>query len=161
MKSLLHLVGALAPALLAAGAGCEGSEDTGEPTPPASICAEAQGADTYAAGMEKQGAEGKLRVRLVESAPAPPGKGENVWTLQVMDAGGAAVDGAMFMITPFMPEHGHGSGVTPAVTELGMDGMYEVSGIDLAMAGVWEVTLVITTADGESDTVMFAFCVEG
>jgi hypothetical protein len=160
MKGLHKYAGALAAALVALSAGCDGGETNGQ-EPPASICANETRDDAYAAGMEKQGAEGKLRVRLVEGDPAPPAKGENTWTIQVLDAAGAPVSGATLTVTPRMPDHGHGSGVVPSVMDLGTDGEYEISAIDLAMAGLWEVTILVTTGAGESDTVKFAFCVEG
>jgi hypothetical protein len=160
MKGFHRRTGALAAALIALSAGCDGGETNGQ-EPPASVCGEETRDDGYAAGMEKQGADGKLSVRLLEGDPAPPAKGENTWTIQVSDAGGAPVTGATLMVSSWMPDHGHPGAGTPLVTELGMDGRYEIAGIDLIMPGLWEVTILVTTAAGDSDSVMFAFCVEG
>lgn len=141
-------------------AACDSDTEPVEPDPQ-SICAGDDRVEVYAAGMEKPGDKGLLRVRLVASEPAPPQKGENTWTVQVTDAAGAPVEGATFAVTPRMPDHGHGSATTPAVTAGGAAGEYAIASLDLAMAGLWTVTLDITTAAGETDTVTFSFCVEG
>ena len=158
MHKLIGMVEAMA--LVALAAGCDGDDDPVDPGE-TSMCAEETRADAYAAGMEKQGDKGLIRVRLVAGEPAPPAKGENAWTLQITDAAGAPVDGATIVVTPRMPDHGHGSAKTPVVTAGGAAGEYEVTAIDLAMAGFWTVAVEVTTAAGESDTVTFGFCVEG
>jgi hypothetical protein len=69
--------------------------------------------------------------------------------------------GAGITAKPFMPDHGHGSSVTPSVTPMGSDGTYQVTDLDLFMPGIWQVTLTITPASGPADSVVFSFCVDG
>lgn len=119
-------------------------------------CASETRADTYAAGLEKVSASGNLRVSLLDASPAPPQKGDNVWTIAVHDAADAPIDGATLTMTPFMPDHGHGSAVTPVVAPAGESGKYTIDKIYLPMAGYWEMTIRL----GE-EQVVFGFCVEG
>lgn len=145
---------ALAPLLLA---GCP-SDEGDDTNTDSQVCADE--GETYAAGMEHAGDAGVYTFVLVAGDPAPPDKGDNTWTLKVLDATGGPVEGATLTIEPFMPEHGHGS--TPASFDgtTAADGTVTIGPMDLFMAGTWELTL---TADqgGTTDTTIFAFCLEG
>lgn len=154
------------PVLVALGwlavAGCS-SDDKSPSTPNDGSDAAATGScasetrdDTYVAGLEKTSASGKLRVSLLDASPAPPQKGDNVWTIAVRDAADAPIDGATITMTPFMPDHGHGSAVTPVVTPAGETGKYTIDKIYLPMAGYWEMTIRLG-----DEQVVFGFCIEG
>ena len=79
--------------------------------------------------------------------------------LSVTDMGGAPLD-ATITVTPMMPDHGHGTPVEAVVTpSADTPGEYEISPINLFMAGLWEVTLDLDLSEA-SDSVVFAFCVE-
>lgn len=149
--------------------GCAGSDAldaaAGDASRPASACAGDPRAQAYAAGMEQPGLAGNVRVRLLAASPAPPAKGLNAWTLQVVDAAGAPVVGAVVTVKPFMPDHGHGSSVVPSATPTDAAGQSSVTGLELFMAGVWEVSvLVALPADAgvsATDTAKLTFCVDG
>ena len=59
-----------------------------------------------------------------------------------------------------MPDHGHGTPVNAEVTVMPTPGQYELSPVNLFMTGYWEITLELTLPKGETDSVMFGFCVE-
>lgn len=154
--------------LVAASFGCEGGEEDGASTSssstttnPGNACEGETRDDTWAPGLTKQGAQGRFQVRLAAADPAPPDRGLNTWTIQVEDASGAAVDGATITVDPQMPDHGHGSSQVAEVTATGTPGEYQLAPVGLTMSGYWEVTITITSSAGETDSVMFAFCVEG
>ncbi len=80
--------------------------------------------------------------------PDPPVAGDNELGIELFDAEGAPLVGAVVTATPFMPSMGHGSDEDPVVEELG-DGAYRASNIVYTMPGPWELTIVVTTADAE------------
>lgn len=138
----------------------------GHSHPPASACASETRAEAYTPGMEKTSPSGNLVVRLVESQPAPPQKGDNTWTLQIRDKAGGPLPGAMLQVDPFMPDHGHGTPIKAQSTELSAPapaGQYRVSPINLFMPGLWQVTITATpsTPPQTPESVMFPFCIEG
>lgn len=117
--------------------------------------------DDYAPGMSKVGEAG-YTVVLVSSDPGPPDKGNNAWVVQALDPEGAAVDDLDIDVFSFMPDHGHGTPVTPVITPQGGDGQYAIDPINLYMTGLWTVRLALEDADAnELDRVVFAFCVDG
>jgi hypothetical protein len=118
-------------------------------------CASETRADTYAVGLEKVTPSG-VRVRMLDATPAPPAKNENSWTLQVLAADGTPIDDATITITPFMPDHAHGSAVTPEITAVGSEGKYTVKRVYLPMAGFWTMTVLVG-----NEQVVFGFCIEG
>ena len=58
----------------------------------ASACERDSRKDTYAAGLAKT-SDG-VTVKLADAQPAPPRKGDNTLTMQVVDGAGKTVDGA-------------------------------------------------------------------
>ena len=158
-----HLFGALALLALplaacttSTGGGTGGTGATTE-----SLCDADPRAQSYAAGMSAATADGALKVSFADASPAPPGKGMNTWTIQVTDAQGKPVSGATVVLTPFMPDHGHGPSTLPQVTPMADAGMYQLSLIDLFMPGIWQNTFTITPASGPAGSVVFTFCVDG
>lgn len=149
------LVLALACAAFAAACGDE------TPDPNEGGCTTDPRADTYVAGLEKQ-TSGSLKVRLMSATPQPPDRGDNQWTFEVVDASGAAVEGATVRVRPWMPDHGHGStperfDATPAA-----GGTYAVGPVNLFMPGLWELEVRIEPEGGGAvQTAKYAFCVEG
>jgi hypothetical protein len=55
------------------------------------------------------------------------------------------VDGLALSIVPWMPAMGHGTAITPTITELG-DGVYQIDDVDLFMAGSWELRTTMPSA---------------
>jgi len=143
---------------LALVAGCSSEEGgTTSNSSAATGCAADGRKDVYAAGMSKPA--GALTVKLVEAVPGPPIKGMNVIRLDVRDAAGAPVDGATITVTPFMPDHAHGSARKTVVKPAG-GGIYEVTDIWLAMAGLWRLTVTVQ-ANGSTADAVFQFCLDG
>jgi hypothetical protein len=117
--------------------------------------------DVYQPNLTKTSADGTLQVVLVSADPIPPAQGTNTWTIRVEDATGTPLQGATITVTPFMPEHGHGTSVVPVVTA-NADASYTVSSLYLFMAGLWRVTFTVTPEDAASPaSVAFFFCVQG
>ena len=119
--------------------------------------------ETYTAGMSHPGDEGAMAFFLVASDPAPPDKGENTFTILVQDLeSGIAVDGATVNITPFMPEHGHGTNPADYATEAtGESGTYQSVPINLFMSGLWDLTFSVASGESVLDETTFTFCLEG
>jgi hypothetical protein len=82
-------------------------------------------------------APGGLKV-TVWTAPSPPVKGINAVRLLVEDPAGAGVEGAGIHAMAWMPAHGHGTAVEPAVTEEGA-GVYALERVVFHMEGRWEL----------------------
>jgi hypothetical protein len=143
---------------LIASAACS-SDPEPAPTPAqTSSCAQEARADRYLVGLQKK-TSGGLSVSLMTAEPAPPAKGNNAWTLQLFDASGAPIEGADVSLTPYMPDHAHGSAVKPEVKAQG-GGNYGVSRIYLPMSGFWEFTVTVVRG-GVSEEAKFGFCIDG
>jgi len=135
----------------------------GAPAPDASNpCLNETRADTFAVGLDKRGTSGTFDFTLMSGEPAPPARGDNTWVLQVntMVSGvvGAPLTGASLTVTPFMPDHGHGTPIKVNVTETSTAGQYQLSPINMWMPGYWETT-VKASENTSSDTAVFKFCI--
>lgn len=150
MRQLLSLA-ALIP--LAAACGTEhGHGDDEEEVD----CAK-ENADTFTAGLAKQGTV--LGVKLMTANPAPPNRGDNEWVIHVNTVSGAApVSGATIEVTPFMPKHQHGTPVDAEVVPGATAGEYTLKKVNLWMPGVWETTIEMTSTAG-TDSVVYRFCI--
>jgi hypothetical protein len=146
----LALILALFPAGLSA---CGGST---QPQMQSSMCDSETRKDVYVAGLSKEGTG--MTVKLLQSDPAPPIRGTNDWTLEILDGSGQPVSGAMLTVTPVMPDHGHGT-TAPTINEAG-GGKYTVSKIYMYMAGLWQVTIdVKMPAAMAPSSVVYNICV--
>jgi hypothetical protein len=138
--------------------------DSGPGTPAVTLCSADSRAQTFTPGMEQPGKNGAVKVRLLEATPSPPDKGSNAWTIEIVDAAGAPVDGLALTVKPFMPDHGHGASVTPQIAAMGA-GKYSITLLDLFMPGVWTITFTVpspSSADaGAPDSATFTFCIPG
>lgn len=114
----------------------------------------------YAPNVSVTSANGALDFILVDSTPAPPARGTNVWSMRITNTSGANQPNMPVNVLPFMPDHGHGTSITASMTA-NADGTYTVQPLYLFMAGVWRVTFTTMPASGPSDTADFFFCVEG
>ena len=153
---------------------CSGGErgDTKAMTPDASeagsaadvkvSCAMDPRVSPVATGLVATGRKG-VSVTLDSGEPDFPAIGDNTWSVTVLSAAGEPLVGAALAPSAKMPDHGHMSPTTPSATLTDDEGRATVSGLNLFMAGVWRIELSVTAA-GEatpSDSVSFAFCVEG
>lgn len=98
-----------------------------------------------------------MTVRLERSAPLP-GVGNHTWFFQVSSPGGVPVVGADIRVTPFMPEHRHGSPLTAVVAEQG-EGAYEAYPVEFTMTGYWRTTIRVVTT-GWTDAAVVPLCIE-
>jgi len=115
--------------------------------------------DIYTAGLTKQNAG--LTVKIVESMPSPPTKGTNTMTLEIADAAGTPIDGATVAVTPWMPDHAHGSALRPVATSVG-GGRYAVTKLYFPMPGLWQVTVSVQPPSAPAaQEVTFNFCFDG
>ena len=130
---------ALAPAALAlAMTACDGAPAL--PEVPASFPAVALATVDSAAGA--------LHIEL-RSAPEPLVRGQNVGQIRVTDGSGQPVDGLTLALLPWMPSHGHGTSVQPAISPAGA-GVFIANPLYLFMAGQWELRM--TFEGGVHDT---------
>jgi hypothetical protein len=79
----------------------------------------------------------------------------HAWILHIENADGEPVADAVIEATGGMPVHDHGLPTRPRVTDEIGDGNYRLEGIRFHMAGLWEITLVITDGD-RTDTVVIS-----
>jgi hypothetical protein len=146
-------------------AACHGDSSSG---PDADIttydCAADPRSETYVAGFEKMGVNGMIDVKLLSASPAPPARGNNTWQilLSSMSDGsvGAPMDGmaASIAVTPYMPDHGHGTPILVEVTPVdGQEGTYSLDPLNLWMPGMWQNTIAVTLGSA-SDRVVYDFC---
>lgn len=100
-----------------------------------------------------------MELHVVEFEPAPPVIGDNSWLveLSVDDEPLAGVE-ADIVVSPRMPDHGHGSPVMVGVAEE-MDGVYRLSPVNTFMPGYWEIELSIEAEDVDA-SVSFGVCIE-
>ena len=147
-----HLVCLAALLPLAAACGAEHGHGDDEPVD----CAK-ENADTFTAGLGKQGTV--FDVKLMAANPAPPNRGDNEWVIHVKTLSGAApVSGATIEVTPFMPKHQHGTPVNAEVVPGAAAGEYTLKKVNLWMPGVWETTIEMTSNAG-TDAVVYSFCI--
>ena len=163
--------------LVAALGGCGGN--TTSPPPAdlarATACQSEIRADAWAIGLTKVGDGKRLKVKILGSDPVVPTKGDNTWTVQILDAADLPQDGVKFVrIDPTMPDHGHGTPIVAAAIELMTDHKYKVMPINLWMPGYWEVAFdldaggpaadgsaVSDGGSGKTDHVIVKVCIEG
>lgn len=112
----------------------------------------------YEAGMSVKGIAGRIDVAIMDAQPAPPGRGNNTWTIALKDGSGKALDGLTVTAKSCMPKHGHCATVVPTITPKG-GGLYDLTPLDLYMPGYWQITIATTGA--VTDQAVFDFCVEG
>jgi hypothetical protein len=147
-------------ALLASLTWISACDENGETGAAASPCEEETRAMQYSAGLSVDGDEGVITASLMDASPAPPARYVNDWTLAFSATGAQDLEGMEVEITPWMPDHGHGTAAPITIEDLG-GGEFTASGIDLFMVGYWEVHIDLTAADESwSDRATFAFCVE-
>ena len=128
----------------------DGEQVEGEPQTPG---------DTYVAGLEKVGPAG-LKTRLLDALPAPPERGDNTWTLEVLGPDGQPLEGCELVFTPDMPAHGHGTWKTVETSVMDAPGTYRADPVFMFMPGLWVVPIDLTCG-ALTDRVEYAFWIEG
>jgi hypothetical protein len=89
--------------------------------------------------------EGQAVHAALFTSPQPPERGLDEAKLRLTGADGQPLDGLTLTVTPWMPEHGHGTSVSPTVTPIG-DGTWTVSNLYLAMPGQWQLRVDVSGA---------------
>jgi hypothetical protein len=138
---------------LAAACGDAMSDDEEEPV----NCAK-ETADEFTVDLHKIGSVHD--VTLMSALPAPPGRGDNEWSIRIDTvAGSTPVTGATIYATPFMnkPQQ-HGTPVKVKVDAMPNAGEYKLSPVNLWMPGVWETTIEMSSPSG-TDSVVYKFCI--
>jgi hypothetical protein len=138
-------------------------------------CSKETRAQPYAPGTAVMSADGQFKVTLVDNRPGtadennPLGtwvKGSNTWKITVQDKSGTAIDGLSIEAVPRMPDHGHGTSITPVTTDAGA-GQYTISPLYLYMGGYWQITLNIRNSSVDAgvsivpDSAVFNVCIPG
>jgi hypothetical protein len=90
-------------------------------------------------------AKGQHLSAALFTSPQPPERGQLEGKLVLTDLTGAHVEGVTLTVTPWMPEHGHGSSVVPTVDPDGMGG-FVISNLFLAMPGTWQLRVDVSGA---------------
>jgi hypothetical protein len=154
----------IAAALALVGAGCGGgashSHDAGDTF---YDCTKETRALPYSEGMQIPSQDQTVALALVKSEPGPPAKGDNTWTVSVADgATGTGLGGLTISVTPYMPDHGHGSPRQVVVTPAADAGTYVLTPLYLFMGGYWEVTFDLGVSQvGTRRTAMLPVCIPG
>ena len=142
-----------------------GGGSTGGGVDAADDCSADPRQDTFVVGLDKHGTVGNLDFVLMTAQPAPPARGDNTWVLEVnaMSQGvvGSPMTGVDMAVTPFMPDHQHGTPIPVKVVAMPTAGQYQLSPINMWMPGYWETTIQAQAGAGgtTTDTVVFKFCV--
>jgi len=127
-------------------------------------CAGETRATPYTAGMQRMAADGAVILTLLSSTPGPPVKGTDTWIVQFLDGTGAPSAAQITSVTPYMPDHRHGTSIVPVITpsdDAATPDAFVVEPLYLYMSGYWEITFQVTTAAGVADSVMFPICIPG
>ena len=127
---------------------------------PTAACATDPRAETFAVGMKQASTKGLFTIVIESADPAPPQTNDNTWTIQLLDASGAPVDGATFTFDTYMPDHRHHGSIIPAAAPGASTGEYDITRLNLFMPGLWQITFTPTASDGTTtDSVIWTFCV--
>ncbi len=137
--------------------GLDPTADTELVSPPAGGCATEDRADRYELGLRRIGE--RLQVVILDATPAPPSRGDNTWIVRIEDDAGVPQP-ARIEVTPFMPDHQHGSSIEARIDRGAEDGEFVIERVNFFMPGLWEVTLDLTLDDGSQDAVVFRFCID-
>jgi hypothetical protein len=124
------------------------------PEPPTSPCEEDPRAEPLVVGSVFDG--DVLSVRVAALDPDPPEVGENTWEIDVL--GPDPVAGCSLVVTPWMPDHGHGGAVDTA-TEVD-PGRWRLEGLDLRMGGFWQVAMGLDCGEVGAESVDVLVCVD-
>ncbi len=103
----------------------------------------------YEDGVTASTSGGHFQVSLTLSGGATVGTHDV--TLELVHHGSAA-EGQDVSLEATMPAHGHGTDPV-TVTESATAGTYTASGLNLTMAGTWEVTVSVADPDHGGDAV--------
>lgn len=130
-----------------------------EPEAPKGVCEEEDRAVPLELNVDLEGEGGRLLFQLLSVAPEPVDLGANDWTVSISDLSGVAIEGCTLTVTPWMPDHGHGSNEPEGIPG-SEDGQYFIEGIEFIMPGYWTASLSATCGE-VTDNVILRPCIEG
>lgn len=113
---------------------------------------------TYAVGLGPSAATATLSFKLMSAVPAPPGFNDNTWIVEITTPTGTPVTGAHLVVTPFMPDHQHGT-LPVKIEEQAAAGQYKLTPVNMWMPGYWEIT-IDATAGAMHDSALYKFCIQ-
>jgi hypothetical protein len=150
--------------LLAVGCGSS-SDSVDADTATTYNCAADTRGEVYTPGMAQAGVGMLYDFKLMTATPPPAivGDGNNEWVVEIDQmANGVVGDpvsgvAADITVTPYMPDHKHGSPIAVEVTAASAPGQYTLNPINLWMPGLWETTITLTQGT-TFDKVVFSFC---
>jgi hypothetical protein len=111
--------------------------------------------------MTLPSADGSVTLTLVQTDPTPLDRGDNTWTVLLLDGDGVPLVDASVVLEPTMPGHGHGT--FPATfegTATDVAGTFTLGPFDLMMPGTWLLTFTVTPLQAEAVTIQRGFCIE-
>lgn len=121
-------------------------------------------AEQFVVNLDHHGMSGNLDFVLVSADPAPPARPNNTWVIQInaMSSGvvGSPVTGLApnMAVTPFMPDHQHGTPIPVNITAMPTAGQYQLSPINTWMPGLWQTTIQAQSGS-VSDSTVYSFCI--
>ena len=98
--------------------------------------------------------EGLYRVRVISAVTPMPVNAAHNWDVDITDAQGRPVPGAVIRVDGGMPENKQGLLTSAQVAAGNGPGHFIIKDIKFSMAGRWEVKLMIEAAEGV-DSVTF------
>ena len=102
----------------------------------------------------------RYTVSLTEAVPTLPERGVNQWRVSLSEMrSGELIDQCQIILTPYMPDHGHGSPLTPSVTPLS-DGIYLIEEIAFTMPGLWEMRFDVSCDQEDQESLIYPFWLE-
>ena len=81
---------------------------------------------------------------------------------KIVDTSDAPQDAVSVVVSPYMPDHGHGT--TPLDYDgvaTGAPGTFTAGPFDLFMPGYWAITVHVDGGGGNEDAAIFEFDIEG
>jgi hypothetical protein len=146
-----------------AGAGGNDGVDGGGNEDTSTSCAVATGIDKYVAHLSKPGRNGVYSFQLVQSDPAPPAEGTNVWMVKVLGSDGVPIANDQLSVDIFMPGHGHNTPIPPIVAyDVGAK-TFAINPVHFSMGGTWRITFSVFDPSDRAipiDSAQFFFCLD-
>jgi hypothetical protein len=145
------------------GAGGNGGVDGGGDPDTSTSCAVATGIDTYVANLTKPGRNGVYSFQLVQSDPAPPAEGTNVWKVKVLGGDGMPIANDKLGVDIFMLGHNHNTPIPPIVAYDGGAKTFAINPVHFSMGGTWRITFRVFDPGDDSipiDSAEFFFCLD-
>jgi len=137
-------------------AGCSDDHDHDDGHPACGDTANCVDTVDLADGVEGTSADGVFMATITSQNGL--NVDENEWMVRLTDADGDAVEGATVMVQTLSVDCGHPGPCRPTEAMEHMAGMYMIMPVH-AHGGPWDTELTVHK-DGESDTIVWHFCVD-